>query len=83
MSAADFIEWMGVLIAAPLGTLMLFFQIVTALYVNFDAEQRSRSRLFAGLLAAAVAFCYWPISFLAYLGCTAALDHRQTPVSAA
>lgn len=77
MSMSDFFEWVTVLVMAPIGTLAFFFLAVTVLYVYIDAEKRSRSRVFAALLALAVALSYWPISFLAYIGCTAVLDRRR------
>lgn len=76
MSAGDFFEWLTVLVAAPLATLAMFFRAVTALFVYMDAAERSKSRFLAVLLAVAVAWFYWPISFLAYLVGTALLDRR-------
>lgn len=76
MSAADFFEGVMLLVMAPVATILFFFRIVTALYVYIDVEERSKSRLFAASLAAAVALCYWPISFLAYIACTVVLDRR-------
>ena len=83
MSAADLFEWVTILVMVPLASILVFFQVVTALYVYIDAEERSKSRLFAALLAAAVAFCYWPISFLAYIACTVLLDRRPQVARAA
>lgn len=83
MSAADLFEWLTVLVMVPIASVLVFFQIVTALYVYIDAEERSKSRLFAALLAAAVAFYYWPISFLAYIACTVLLDRQPRTARAA
>jgi hypothetical protein len=76
MSEADFFECVSLLVMAPIATILFFFRIVTTLYVYIDAEERSKSRLFAAALAAAVALCYWPISFLAYIACTVLLDQQ-------
>lgn len=76
MSSGDFIELISVLLAVPLAAGAWLFWIVTTLYVYFDVERRSKSRLFAAAFAMAIAMYYWPISFLAYLACTASLDRR-------
>jgi hypothetical protein len=76
MSMGDLMELLSVLAAIPLATGLCFFWIVTAGYVYFDAEHRARRSLFAAALALAVSFFYWPISFLAYLACTAIIDRR-------
>ncbi|MBC7815422.1 MAG: hypothetical protein IAG10_00820 [Planctomycetaceae bacterium] len=60
-----------------------FFRFVTALYVYFDVEERSRNRVFAALFALAVAIFYWPISFVAYIACTVILDRRRQSAKAA
>ena len=82
MSMADFIEWMTVLLMAPIATFTVFFFVITLLYVYIDAEERSRSRLFASALAFAVGFSYWPISFIAYIAGTVILDRRRQPFDA-
>ncbi len=76
MSSGDFMELMSVLVSVPLATITWFLWIVTTYYVYLDAERRSKSRLFAVAFAIAIAMYYWPISFLAYLACTASLDRR-------
>lgn len=77
MSQAGFFEWLSVLVMIPVAVLTLLFLVVTLLYVYFDAERRTNSRLLAALLAIAIVMRYWPISFLAYLVCTAMLDRRR------
>ncbi|MDB5336217.1 MAG: hypothetical protein JWN70_1836 [Planctomycetaceae bacterium] len=76
MSSGDFMELISVLGSVPLATCAWFFWIVTTYYVYLDVERRSKSRLFAVAFAIAIATYYWPISFLAYLACTASLDRR-------
>ena len=77
MSPGDFWEWVSVLTMAPVAAAVLFIRIVTALYVFVDVQERSHSRPLSMLLAVAVGMFYWPMSFLAYLGCTVALDRRR------
>ncbi|MDZ4819845.1 MAG: hypothetical protein SGJ20_12820 [Planctomycetota bacterium] len=76
MSAADLFEWITLLVSMPFAAALVFFRLVTALYVFIDAKDRSKNLWFALLLTGAVFFCYWPISFLAYLTCTALLDRK-------
>ncbi len=76
MSAADFFEWLTVLVMAPIATATVLFWLGTTLFVYFDAKARSRNRTFSALLAVAIGLSYWPIGFLAYLACTASFDRR-------
>jgi len=78
MSAADFFEWLTVLIVAPIATAAVLFWLGTMLFVYFDAKTRSKNRAFSAILAVVMTLSYWPISFLAYLACTAIFD-RSSP----
>ncbi|HWL09257.1 MAG TPA: hypothetical protein VNQ76_12695 [Planctomicrobium sp.] len=75
MSAVDYFEWIRFLMI-PMAVIALFFLVITSLYVYFDAEKRSGSRLFSVILTVSLALSHWPISFLVYLACTAILDRR-------
>lgn len=78
MSQSDFAEWLTLMLVLPLAAFATFFWLLTALYVYIDTEQRTKSRLLAAGFALMVATYYWPISFLAYLACTAVVDRRQS-----
>ena len=77
MSAADFVEWITVLLVAPLAAIVVCFRALTALYVYFDVEKRTNNRAVSLALSVAVFLCYWPVSFFAYLGCCVLLDRRH------
>jgi len=77
MSAADFFEWLTVLVMIPIAAIAFLFLLGSTLYVYFDTQVRSKNRAFSAALAIAVALACWPISFLAYLACTAIFDRRS------
>lgn len=76
MFSPDLLEWLGLMVSLPFRLLAVFLCLVTVAYVYFDSERRSKSKLFATALAAAVWFGSWPISFFAYIACTVILDRR-------
>jgi hypothetical protein len=82
MFTADFFEWLTVLVMALIATAAVVFWLATMLYLYFDAKARSKNRAFSALLTVAVGLSNWPISFLAYLACTAILDRRSLGQSA-
>lgn len=73
----DLFEALSIWGSLPFAVLAAGFWIATSLYVYFDCETRTRSRLFAACLVAAITVAYWPISFLAYLVCVASLDRGR------
>src|SRR5690606_612383 len=73
----DLFEMLSIWVSLPFAVLAAGFWIATSLYVYFDAEARTRNRLFAACLVAAITVAYWPISFLAYVVCVASLDRRK------
>ena len=77
MSTADFMEWITVLLTAPIAALVVCFRALTALYVFFDVEKRSNNRVMSFALSVAVFLAYWPVSFFAYLICCAIIDRRH------
>ena len=77
MSSADFFEWLTLMLMIPVSTAVVIFRFVTAFYVYFDTEERSKSRVLAAGIAIAVFWCYWPISFLAYIACSVMRDRRR------
>lgn len=78
---ADFIEWIAVLVMIPVATFAFVFRVATAFYAYLDAAKRTGNRVFAAAIAVAVFFCYWPISFLAYIACTVCIDRRRIELS--
>lgn len=65
------------IVAIPFSVVAIFFLIFTALYVYLDVEIRTKSRFVAAVVAIAVTLCYWPLSFLNYIVCTAVLDREN------
>ena len=78
MGLADFFEWLGILVSIPLTLAWYAFVLVTCLFVYFDAQERSKSSLFALGLALATGLAFWPLSLFAYLACTSLLDRGAT-----
>lgn len=76
MGFADLLEWLGLLAAAPIAVVMYGFWLITMLYAYLDGVERSRSKIFAVLLALSIGLAYWPVSFLAYLVVASLLDRR-------
>lgn len=74
MSSNDLVEWLQLMLSLPLAAFLVFFRLITALYVYVDAEERSKSRLLAAGFTLMVALFYWPIGFFVYLACTAMID---------
>ena len=74
MPSNDVVEWLQLMLSLPLAALLVFFRLITALYVYIDAEQRSKNRLMAVGFTLMVTLFYWPIGFFAYLACTALID---------
>ena len=77
MSSGDVWELVTLWLSMPIAFMVIVFWFSSALYVYIDACPRSKSRLFAALLAVAVAWSYWPASFLVYLVVTIKLDQRS------
>ncbi|WP_442483818.1 hypothetical protein [Aeoliella sp. SH292] len=73
----DLFETLSIWVSLPFAVLAAVFWIATSLYVYFDCETRTRSRLFAACLVVAITVAYWPISFLAYVVCVASLDRGR------
>jgi hypothetical protein len=73
----DLFELLSIWVSLPFAVLAAGFWIATSLYVYFDCESRTRSRLFAACLVAAITVAYWPMSFLAYLVCVSSLDRGR------
>lgn len=82
MSSNDVAEWLLLMLSLPLAEFLVFFRLITALYVYIDAEQRSKNRFMAVGFTLMVTLFYWPIGFFAYMACTAVIDrdHRKTNV---
>lgn len=73
----DLFETLSIWVSLLFAVLAAVFWIATSLYVYFDCGTRTRSRVFAACLSAAVMVAYWPLSFLAYVVCVASLDRGR------